>query len=527
MSAAAATAARPSPRGRPPQKVVQPVQLSVAHRQQQQLFWANFCGWLAEDDCVVDLHNSSEIVPETMANQPFTWKHQRKALGFDRIPKKGLSQKQLLVFRQRVREKMDRIISDPHDQKAWQENFMVRAAVDGKWYRAHLVGPYAERDSVAQQQQQQQQKKKKQQQQQQQQQPALRGPSAGSKATTQEEYNLTVCFSEQVKAHDGVYTLFCRQIYDQLKAITQNALQNTWTNVLAAQICAGRSSSAGGGGGHGGSSSSASGAGGHGSGGSCGGSNGHGVKSAAAAAADTPSSSAKQVAACASSTSTASAPPAAAAACAEELVGAGAGGSLLAEEMVTIRATLHDPRVGILCALSHDMELPLHDQIAGVAVYRCHPHGKLPFVELVACAVSRCYTRSGVHAMLLKVLTRHARARGYKFLAARVASPLAAFPGLPNPDEAALLEQEFVRVDKHGLLRRDRTLLDSWATADAAMMRSDGGGGSGGGSSSTCGCGGGGGDDDDGGTIDTLDTNGSSSCCCGYHNNHGVLVCLL
>ena len=327
-------------------------QVSLQHRRVPGTakYWVNFSGWHSEDDMVVDLCDPLQVVPEHSG--PYAWKHNRRELGFD-IVYKRVREAKLGQFLQKWREQILRIQAT-QNPSAWKGKLMVRAAVDGKWYRATLVAPFSHQIPSTQ--------------------------NCRAKTRTLEEQSklklpvrLTQAFSTQLSAlQEQKFTVFCGDVFDQLKTVTQDSLLSIWTQLLATsegvlrsqqevddnEDCKRSRNSDG-----------------------------------------TSSMDRSNISRCSSSSPT--------------------DVATRTDQQLSNKAlkqVLRQPDIGFLCALSHNMELPLQDQIAGVLVYRTFPSAPIPFVEILGCVVATMYQPSRLADQLMGIITTRAQGMGYKFL---------------------------------------------------------------------------------------------------------------
>ena len=394
----------------------------------QCLFWVNFAGWHSKDDAVVDLHNPCEALPELHSGKLYKWSHSRKSIGF-KVTFVKASQLKLNHFVETWSAKINDIVQHRSGHKSWGTKFMVRSGLDGKWYRATVVAPF-ERASLANR---RPKRGRKQRSSASKRTATATATGTGAAAANQPNSSLTKLtqsFSSQVtvRKHGGEgtkFTAFCHDIlFQHLLPTTKDAMVQQFATLMAADAI-----------------------------------------SAMATAIPTTHSR------CGGGgpPTTAKSPASAAAATARQ----------------SAQNLLLDPQVGLLCLLSHDMTLPVMEQLAALVVYKCHPQATVPFVEVVRCHVAPRFRAWPLGDAALKILVRAARDSDnsssssrsssnsqYQFLA--MCQCRACVPGLLHSADLPLQRPptiQFAPLDRTRLVRADELELQCWSAARSTMVK--------------------------------------------------------
>lgn len=83
---------------------------------------------------------------------------------------------------------------------------------------------------------------------------------------------------------------------------------------------------------------------------------------------------------------------------------------------------LQSREYGLLCALSHDTDADLCDQIAAICLYRLHSHAHCCFVELLYFVIAPQFDGKGLDSKILNLLCHFAKLKHYDYMVVRVPS---------------------------------------------------------------------------------------------------------
>jgi len=357
------------------------------------LFWINFTGWNSCDDIVVNIHNHFEILPEYCPGKPYRWRHKRGRLGFE-IAFAKVSVEKIKAFEEK-RQNYLRDLKTKDKGAQLKVKFMAKSPADGLWYRATIVGPMSSSHLTT-----------------------SSASNSKRKPRKSPAPKLTNSFSMQATVLGQRYTIFCRDIFEQLKRLTQDTLLAHWTEMIEGETSTVRLSTA----------------------------------------------------------------------CDER------------ESAGLVRNILENPRIGLLCALSHDMTVPLKEQLAGVLVYKCHSTATVPFVEILTCVVPQKFAAGNLAHKLIGAVKGLAKKQRYAFLAAFAdawprlgnlsncpravadletycaSSTQASIPQQstirsPSPFSALLHETGFKILERSLSTRSDSFSLQSWVVARDTMTK--------------------------------------------------------
>ena len=350
----------------------------------------------ADENVVVDLRNPLQILPEVMVGKPYKFKHKGKRMGFS-IVYDNTSQIKLNRFKDKWENVVNKFEANDSAFIQSQPKFMA-ISYDGLWYRVVIDRKFE---------------------------PVIFSQKRPLRLKTshgQSPHSLTLSYSAQIipKKRFGTvcsgsslsstkYTVFCRNVFDHLHAVTQDALVRDLTKLVESTLPRSESDD-------------------------------------------------------------------------------------LLQRRRIIQQQLTSARIGLLCVISHDMSLPLNQQLAGLLLYKCHVEKATQFIELVCCIVPPRHAHHGIGSKLVHILKAQAKAQKYRFIAVRVQD----YPVEPaatgwrqgttskasltkektkfHSSEAFLIANGFSVLSGENATLGDQFRFESWVVADDTMQQTLGGG---------------------------------------------------